>query len=531
MWKVSSRAAAARCDCVFGSEKPPADSSCATPPPMPPARPRNTNARTSTRRRRATRTGARRLSTSGPSWKITAVSYRCYVRGSTARGGRMQQCSPSPLAPSLPRRAGSAIGTRRPPAATGRFGGRRRPLRPRGAARHARAAGRRRRHGRRSPRQHRVLPGLRRGRPRQDRALPAADAAAVLAADPGRRTAARPVPARPPQRHRHHDRRPRPGRLDAGRVDRLAGALPAGPAHPDRATRVRRRAGGCGGAGPATGSRPGRVQRAPQHRVARQRRCRRWRGRRAGDRRVAAAGSCGWPLSSTWSPPSPRCGLPAHVDDAPPKETTDAPPFVDAGRQRDHPAGTGRHDGAAQHRRPADPGTGHPAEGAPDPRLADRADPRRRRRRRPGRAPRWPAGCRPSAPPGSRRSLCSRPMAACLLAAITGTLLFRTLAVGAVGLGASLGKYALDAALQTRRAGLPARRGVRAIRDRAAAVVGDRRRHRARAVDARPVTAWARTASIGVLFAWRRRSRSLGLYASWRWKQTSVLVREKPSRS
>jgi MFS family permease len=40
------------------------------------------------------------------------------------------------------------------------------------------------------------------------------------------------------------------------------------------------------------------------------------------------------------------------------------------------------------------------------------------------------------------------PTVACLLAAVTGTTLFRALAVGSVGLGASLGKYALDAALQ-----------------------------------------------------------------------------------
>lgn len=41
------------------------------------------------------------------------------------------------------------------------------------------------------------------------------------------------------------------------------------------------------------------------------------------------------------------------------------------------------------------------------------------------------------------------PTFACLAAAITGTTLFKALAVGSVGLGASLGKYALDAALQT----------------------------------------------------------------------------------
>ncbi|MCU1595268.1 MAG: hypothetical protein JWO12_2660 [Frankiales bacterium] len=40
------------------------------------------------------------------------------------------------------------------------------------------------------------------------------------------------------------------------------------------------------------------------------------------------------------------------------------------------------------------------------------------------------------------------PMAACLIAAVAGTTLFRALAVGSVALGASLGKYALDAALQ-----------------------------------------------------------------------------------
>lgn len=41
------------------------------------------------------------------------------------------------------------------------------------------------------------------------------------------------------------------------------------------------------------------------------------------------------------------------------------------------------------------------------------------------------------------------PTAACLLATVAGTTLFMALAVGSVGLGASLGKYALDAALQT----------------------------------------------------------------------------------
>ena len=41
------------------------------------------------------------------------------------------------------------------------------------------------------------------------------------------------------------------------------------------------------------------------------------------------------------------------------------------------------------------------------------------------------------------------PTVACLLAAISGTVLLKALAVGFVGLGASLGKYALDAALQT----------------------------------------------------------------------------------
>ena len=41
------------------------------------------------------------------------------------------------------------------------------------------------------------------------------------------------------------------------------------------------------------------------------------------------------------------------------------------------------------------------------------------------------------------------PTVACLLAAIVGQTLFTALAVGSVGLGASLGKYALDAALQS----------------------------------------------------------------------------------
>lgn len=41
------------------------------------------------------------------------------------------------------------------------------------------------------------------------------------------------------------------------------------------------------------------------------------------------------------------------------------------------------------------------------------------------------------------------PTVACLVAAVFGTTLFEALAIGFVGLGASLGKYALDAALQT----------------------------------------------------------------------------------
>jgi hypothetical protein len=41
------------------------------------------------------------------------------------------------------------------------------------------------------------------------------------------------------------------------------------------------------------------------------------------------------------------------------------------------------------------------------------------------------------------------PTAACLAAALGGTTTLRAIAVGSVGLGASLGKYALDASLQT----------------------------------------------------------------------------------
>ncbi|MCW2673198.1 MAG: transporter [Frankiales bacterium] len=41
------------------------------------------------------------------------------------------------------------------------------------------------------------------------------------------------------------------------------------------------------------------------------------------------------------------------------------------------------------------------------------------------------------------------PMAACAVAAVLGGTLFEAIAVGSVGLGASLGKYSLDAALQT----------------------------------------------------------------------------------
>ncbi len=49
------------------------------------------------------------------------------------------------------------------------------------------------------------------------------------------------------------------------------------------------------------------------------------------------------------------------------------------------------------------------------------------------------------------------PTVACLLATVLGTTLFQALAVGSVGLGASLGKYALDAELQGHV--LPAQRG------------------------------------------------------------------------
>jgi MFS family permease len=122
------------------------------------------------------------------------------------------------------------------------------------------------------------------------------------------------------------------------------------------------------------------------------------------------------------------------------------------------------------------------------------------------------------------------PMAACLVAAVTGTLLFRTLAVGAVGLGASLGKYALDAAIQ---ANVPAYQHGGAFSRSETALqlswaTGGGLGLALSLLDRSPLKT---DGTVGVVFGMAALVPLLGLYVSWRWKHTSVLEREKPSRS
>jgi hypothetical protein len=122
------------------------------------------------------------------------------------------------------------------------------------------------------------------------------------------------------------------------------------------------------------------------------------------------------------------------------------------------------------------------------------------------------------------------PMAACLLAAVSGTVLFRVLAVGFVGLGASLGKYALDAAIQANvdqsQYGGAFARSETALQ--LSWATGGGLGLALSMLDRSPL---GKSGTIGVLFAMATAIPVLGLYVSWRWKHTSVLVREKPSRS
>ncbi|MCU1587047.1 MAG: hypothetical protein JWN31_540, partial [Frankiales bacterium] len=122
------------------------------------------------------------------------------------------------------------------------------------------------------------------------------------------------------------------------------------------------------------------------------------------------------------------------------------------------------------------------------------------------------------------------PMVACLLAAISGTVLFRVLAVGFVGLGASLGKYALDAAVQSHVAdhhyGAAFARSETALQLAWATGGG-----LGLALSMLDRTGLGKNGTVAVLFWVAAAVPLLGLYVSWRWKQTSVLVREKPSRS
>lgn len=122
------------------------------------------------------------------------------------------------------------------------------------------------------------------------------------------------------------------------------------------------------------------------------------------------------------------------------------------------------------------------------------------------------------------------PMAACLLAAITGSTLFRVIAVGAVGLGASLGKYALDAAIQSHvpdyHYGGAFARSETALQLSWAA--GGALGLALSMLDGTPL---GQSGSIAVIFAVAAAVPLLGLYVSWRWKQTSVLERTNPSFS
>lgn len=122
------------------------------------------------------------------------------------------------------------------------------------------------------------------------------------------------------------------------------------------------------------------------------------------------------------------------------------------------------------------------------------------------------------------------PMVACLLAAVSGTVLFRVLAVGAVGLGASLGKYALDAALQSEAP--PGHIGAAFARTETALQLGWALGGGAglglSLLDQTPLH---ERGAIAVIFAVATAIPVAGLYVAWRWKQMSLARRVKPSRS
>ena len=122
------------------------------------------------------------------------------------------------------------------------------------------------------------------------------------------------------------------------------------------------------------------------------------------------------------------------------------------------------------------------------------------------------------------------PTAACLAAALTGTVLFRVLAVGAVGLGASLGKYALDASLQTHVPG--SQTGGAFARSETALQLGwALGGGLGLALSLVDQTALGENGAIAVIFSVATAIPLLGLYLGARWKQTSVLRRVKPSPS
>ena len=122
------------------------------------------------------------------------------------------------------------------------------------------------------------------------------------------------------------------------------------------------------------------------------------------------------------------------------------------------------------------------------------------------------------------------PMVACLLAAISGTVLFRVIAVGCVGLGASLGKYALDAAVQSHvpsfHYGAAFARSETALQLCWAFGGG-----LGLALSMLDRTGLGKNGTIAIVFAVASAVPVVGLYVSRRWKHTSVLVRTKPSLS
>ena len=122
------------------------------------------------------------------------------------------------------------------------------------------------------------------------------------------------------------------------------------------------------------------------------------------------------------------------------------------------------------------------------------------------------------------------PLVACLLAAVTGTTFFRVLAVGCVGLGASLGKYALDAAIQSN---VPAYQygGGFARSETALQLSWAFGGGVGLALSMLDRTPFGEDGTIAAVFAVASLVPLLGLYVSWRWKQTSVPVRENPSPS